>query len=243
MIPDRPHEPVDHPPEPVLSPPPPGLAQRSRALLAVPILIAAALISAVVSAWLTVAFCIALVTVITRLRREEWTAVSSGFARYHEPPLARAADCTVGVVRHLRDAIADRSARHAVDALMCAGFVLLIVMPVLLVKLASHDESLGNPLELTIGIVLGDLMIELQAAPSRLLRYRGKPEQPSPLWITWVLLSFDLLVFFVLDVTRGQDSSGPVRSLLTGFVLIAVVHAVAVLTTFVAILTNGRPLR
>jgi hypothetical protein len=28
-----------------------------------------------------------------------------------------------------------------------------------------------------------------------------------------------------------------------GFVLIAVIHAVAILTTFVAILTDGRPLR
>ncbi len=201
------------------------------------------LISAVASAWPAAVLCVVIVVVIARFSSEEWTTVRDGFGRYNEPPLARAADCTIGVFRHFGAAIEHRSRKHAIDAVLCLSYTLLIVLPLLLIKLASHHESLGNALGLTIGLVAGDVVLELQGAPSRLDRYRGQPEQRSPPWITLAVLTVDLVLFFVLDLTRNAASGGPLRSILTGFVLIAVIHAVAVLTTFVAILTNGRPLR
>jgi hypothetical protein len=216
---------------------------RTCSLVATPVLIAAVLISAALSAWLAAGLCVVLVFVVTRFSLEEWTAVREGFGRYNEPPLARAADCTVGFFRHVGAGIEHRSRKHAIDAVLSFVYILLIILPVLLIKLASHHESLGNPLGLTIGIVVGDLVLELQNIPSRLGRYRAEPEQHSPLWITLALLTVELTLFLVLDLTRNDSSGGFLRSVLTGFVLIAVIHAVAILTTFVAILTDGRPLR
>ncbi len=216
---------------------------RSRSLVAVPILIASILISAAASAWLAAGLCAVLMLLLASLSSQDWKDVKEGFGRYNETPLARAADCSVGVLRHVDAAIAHRSRKHAIDAVLCLGYAVLIVMPLLLIKLASHHESLGKPLGLTIGIVVGDVVLELQGAPLRLARYRGEPEHNNPLWISFALLAVDLALFFVLDLTRNDSSAGMLRSVLTGFVLIAVIHAVTILTTFVALLTNGRPLR
>jgi hypothetical protein len=216
---------------------------RTPSLVAIPLLIAAVLIAAIFSAWVGVGFCLVLVVVIMRLRADEWLEVSEGFSIYHEPPLARAADCTVGVFRHAIAAIRQRSGKHAVDMLMALAFVLLISLPLLVVKLASHHHGLGNPLGLTIGVVVGDLVLELQHVPGRLARYRGEAQQHGPVWIVMVVLTLELAIFLFLSATRDAATGGFLRSVFTGVALMAVIHAVAILTTFVAIFTNGRPLR
>lgn len=216
---------------------------RTPSLVAIPILIAVVLLSAFLSAWVAIGFCVLLVLVIFRLRPDEWMEVTEGLGRYHEPPLARAADCTVGMFRHSLAAVRERNGRHAVDALMSLGFVVLIALPLLLVKLASHHHALGNALGLTIGIVLGDLLLEFQHVPGRLSRYRGDPAEHGPAWIVMLVLAVELAIFLFLAATRNAAAGSFLESVLTGVALMAVIHAVAIMTTFVAIFTNGRPLK
>lgn len=201
------------------------------------------LVAGIFSAWVGVGVCLLLVIVIMRLRADEWLEVSEGFSTYHEPPLARAADCAVGVFRHGLAALRQRSGKHAVDMLMALAFVLLISLPLLIVKLASHHEGLGNPLGLTVGVVVGDLVLELQHVPGRLARYRGEVQQHGPVWIVMIVLTIELAIFLFLSATREAATGGFLRSVFTGVALMAVIHAVAILTTFVAIFMNGRPLR
>jgi hypothetical protein len=216
---------------------------RTRSLVAIPLLIAAVLVAAIFSAWVGLGFGIVLVIVILRLRVDEWLEVSEGFSTYHEPPLARAADCGVGVVRHGLAAIRQRSGRDAVDMLMALAFVLLIFLPLLAVKLASHHHGLGNPLGVTIGVIVGDLVLELQHVPGRLARYRGAAQQHGPVWIVMVVLTLELAIFLYLSATRDAATGGFLRSVFTGVALMAVIHAVTIMTTFVAIFMKGRPLR
>ncbi len=216
---------------------------RTPSLVAIPLLIAAVLVAAIFSAWVGVGICVVLVVVIMRLRADEWLEVSEGFSIYHEPPLARAADCTVGVLRHGLAAVRRRSAKHAVDMLMALAFVVLIFVPLLVVKLASHHHGLGNPLGVTIGVIVGDLVLELQHVPGRLARYRGATQQHGPVWIVMIVLTLELAIFLYLSATRDAATGGFLRSVFTGVALMAVIHAVTIMTTFVAIFMDGRPLR
>jgi hypothetical protein len=169
--------------------------------------------------------------------------VEREFARYYEPPIARAADCLGGLVRNGARFLRRRRPSHAADALLCALYLALIVAPPVLVKAVAKDHGLGDPLGLSLGVVLWDVVLELANYPARLAQYRGSGEAPARPWIPISLLAAELGAFLVLAWTPDADSSSFLRSMLTGVAFMAAAHAVAVQSTVVAIMTGGRPLR
>jgi hypothetical protein len=212
----------------------------SRAGLAgLALLVSVALLCAPFAPAVAVALAVLFLAGWARLEHGHRQFLEQEFARYYEPPIARAADCLAGIARHGARLL--RGPRAALDLLMCVGFLALIVAPIVLVK-AVAKEGLGDPLGIALGLVLWDAALELANYPPRLAHYRGVPPPHTRPWIPIALFCAELTAFLVIAWTPDAGSSF-LRSTVTGLAFMGVAHAVAIQSTVVAIVTCGRPLR
>jgi len=118
----------------------------------------------------------------TLTARESHELLEHGLRTYHAPPVARACDCMVALVRHARRFVGEPSRAALVDSALAFAFFGLIVAAIAVLELQKHAPHLtgdGVGVGVATGVAGWHIALELTHEPERLARYRGGQRGPS----------------------------------------------------------------
>lgn len=220
---------------------------KSSALLREARLLFVTILAIVLTAPILPGFAVALAVVFVllwvRAEGEQRALLEQGFGRYHAPPLARASDFALTLVRSSLAFFRKPGRRSIEDTILSVAFFLTLIAPILGAKLFSKTPELGDPLALAIGIVGWEVALELSHYPERLAAYRGETHpSTSKTNVIAALFLVELTVYLVLRLAGYFPDHEFVRGLLLGVAIVGLADAVGILSTLVAITLRGRPL-
>jgi hypothetical protein len=176
-------------------------------------------------------------------RRKHRALLEQGFSRYHAPPLARASDFAVTLVRCSLAFLRKPGRRNIEDTILSVAFFLSLITPILGAKLFSKTPELGDPFALAIGIIGWEVALELSHYPERLAAYRGETHLITmKTTVIAALFLVELTVFLVLRLGGYFPDHEFMRGLLLGVAIVGLADAVGIISTLVAIALRGRPL-